>query len=612
MLRIILAALFAVLVTAAGAQQNSIASITFGVGTKITPAMRGDTFFNVQNAAGTILTSCDDCTFFPAITGGSITGTTETVTYAGNYAFPTGINVTIAGVTPTAFNGTLTSLTATNCTAGVCTLTGNNTAASTNTWTSGGTISFASDAGLGTFTDATTTGQIQMANVKQQWNGNFFSNTFKGFGLLALTIGGTDTLFQDVDRQVYNAIGAVCPIPSCASTEYASQLIMSLDGGLTWNPQPTPFSTAGLWYGTGATITGGTMTAGPPITATINYTAAANYPYGVGQNVQITSGTTAFQGNWTVTVPATCTGGACMGLQMTCTVTCTFTASTATSGSMIPPYAPASYTSSSPYPSPVNAPMWPSNDFTALGFVQYGQDYTCAYNGFSGCATLPDNASTYVYVVSSGGQWTNGSASYLARVKQSDIALLDPSKYQYFCGGDGILDANWSFSNTAGRLPNGQSGAFGADPAVHGTTCDAVPTISDPAFGSLGGNGRISTFDIQYIPGPSGSQGVYLGMMTYYPSNNHNPGKNFTQYTVWNVWQAQHPWGPWCKFQVQVYDPEGMYTPRVLMPSINSTGTSANIVYSGNYTGNGPPYTATIMPITINYNSGSTGNRCGF
>ena len=584
------------------ARQNSINHIFFGTAHSITPAVRADTFFTAQNAGGTIFSTCDDCAFNTAVTGGSTSGSSETVTFAGSFPFPLGVKVTVSGATPTTMDGTITTFTS-SCTGGVCTLTGGSTNAA-GTWTSGGTVNLPpGQASIGTFTDATSSGQFQMMNVRTQFSRALKSNTFKGFGLLAITLGGTDTLIQSMNRQVYNtAAGGACPLPSCASSEYATQLVKSTDGGVTWTPTP---ASPGTPFGTTVTVTNGTMTNGTPVTAVFSYISFTNYTYGVGQNVQIISGTTAFFGNWTVTTPATCSDGSCTGLQMYCVASCFFTATPETTGSMIPPYVPSG-----------GAPMWPSNDFTTLGFFMYGQDYTCAYNGFSGCITLPDGASSYVYLLSDGGRggglWTNGSEAYLARVLQSDIASLDPSKYQYFCGGDGSLGANWSSSATAGRLPNGQTAAFGADPVVHGTTCDAVPIVSDPALGALGGNGKISVTSPQYIPGPGGTQGVYLALMTYYPANNQNPGEPFSQYTVWTAWQAQHPWGPWCKFQVQEYNPEGYYTPTVLTPSISSDGTMMNITFSGNFAGSGPSYTTDVQPITISYNSTSSGNFCGW
>jgi hypothetical protein len=61
-----------------------------------------------------------------------------------------------------------------------------------------------------------------------------------------------------------------------------------------------------------------------------------------------------------------------------------------------------------------------------VNFVKYGK---------GGDAPDIDNAKTYVYLY---------GLPYMARVKRTDLPLLDLSKYQYYTGGDGMNDSCWS------------------------------------------------------------------------------------------------------------------------------------------------------------------------
>ena len=74
--------------------------------------------------------------------------------------------------------------------------------------------------------------------------------------------------------------------------------------------------------------------------------------------------------------------------------------------------------------------MYPDERWNQANFIKYGR---------GGTAPDVDNALTYVYLNS-----RNKDAFYLARIRREDISSLATQKLEYYKGGDGLLDRNWS------------------------------------------------------------------------------------------------------------------------------------------------------------------------
>jgi hypothetical protein len=71
--------------------------------------------------------------------------------------------------------------------------------------------------------------------------------------------------------------------------------------------------------------------------------------------------------------------------------------------------------------------MFQSESWGQVNFVKYGK---------GGAAPDVDNAQRYIYYSASGVR--------LARVLRTDLPKLDKTKIQYYLGGDGMLDSNWT------------------------------------------------------------------------------------------------------------------------------------------------------------------------
>lgn len=127
-----------------------------------------------------------------------------------------------------------------------------------------------------------------------------------------------------------------------------------------------------------------------------------------------------------------------------------------------------------------------------VNFVKYGK---------GGAAPDVDNARTYVYLSSSaaGGQ-------HLARVKRTDLPSLDMSKFQFYTGGDGMLDASWT-NDIAKCVP-----------------------VANPE--------RAAPFSVVYNPG----LGRYLSV-SFRSDSWCKPPVESSLYIL----EAPHPWGPWTR-----------------------------------------------------------------
>lgn len=55
-----------------------------------------------------------------------------------------------------------------------------------------------------------------------------------------------------------------------------------------------------------------------------------------------------------------------------------------------------------------------------------------------------DNAAAYVYLTANEGYWDRGSALFLARVPRAKLKALRRSDYQFYIGGNGVMDSSWT------------------------------------------------------------------------------------------------------------------------------------------------------------------------
>jgi hypothetical protein len=161
-------------------------------------------------------------------------------------------------------------------------------------------------------------------------------------------------------------------------------------------------------------------------------------------------------------------------------------------------------------------PMFPSNRFATPYFIYYGKN---------GAAPQVDNADKYIYATSNNGFWNNGDRYYLGRIERSEIGNLDPSEWQFYVGGDGMLDDSWSNNPEA-----------------------AATLIDNP--------GRCGMTGATYIPFLK----RYILISWYYPRD-MNVESNETRFIYF---EAPHPWGPWASFHEEINNPAGWYSPRIL------------------------------------------------
>src|SRR5580704_4202512 len=81
-----------------------------------------------------------------------------------------------------------------------------------------------------------------------------------------------------------------------------------------------------------------------------------------------------------------------------------------------------------------NHPMFPGLSFGSPYFVWYGRD---------GAASV-DNADKYVYAVANNGHFEDGDSYILGRVSKGKLPALNAADWQFYTGGDGMLDGNWT------------------------------------------------------------------------------------------------------------------------------------------------------------------------
>ncbi len=204
--------------------------------------------------------------------------------------------------------------------------------------------------------------------------------------------------------------------------------------------------------------------------------------------------------------------------------------------------------------------------FASAEFVHY-----CADDGTLGYlapCNQHDNGDAYVYLISNEGTWNGGgqqgggNAFYIARVARAHLQDLDATKYQWFTGGDGSLDVNWSSRQAS-----------------------ATAIISN--YGKLGEP------NVQYVP----ALNRYLLLTFYYPTGVAGSGTNNLKNSVWLGYESQHPWGPWTLIHTSAYS--GAYNPVILNDTIY-TGTTPTVVWTGDFA-NFANYVMRYATLTINH-----------
>jgi len=200
-------------------------------------------------------------------------------------------------------------------------------------------------------------------------------------------------------------------------------------------------------------------------------------------------------------------------------------------------------------------PMFPGSRFAAAYFIDYGRE---------GHEAVADGSDKYVYATSNNSFWDNGDDNILGRVKRSKMSDLNAKDWQYFTGGDGKSDANWTSDMNK-----------------------AVPVISDAD--KLGMTGAI------YLP----KQKSYLMICWYYPAGGGKlPVPDAPTTTMWNFRVAPHPWGPWRSVGTHTWTPEAYYCPGVCPKFTSADGTRLWVFTAGDWT-NGDAYRLHAVPISI-------------
>jgi hypothetical protein len=221
---------------------------------------------------------------------------------------------------------------------------------------------------------------------------------------------------------------------------------------------------------------------------------------------------------------------------------------------------PGTYLAAGNPSSPVDATMYGTcpgaGCFGAAAFVMYGGDDGTL--GYTSALNRQDDANAYVYLISNegvnfAGNTTGsdgaGSDLYLARIPRAKLAAFGPrvADVQYFTGGDGNLDGNWSATSSAATA-----------------MVTNYASISQPA--------------VQFIP----ALDRYL-LLTYSMIGGINSDGTHTQ---WLGYEAPHPWGPWSLISTMSFTSSstvpGAYNP-IPLNDTAWAGTSPTILFTGNF-----------------------------
>jgi hypothetical protein len=200
---------------------------------------------------------------------------------------------------------------------------------------------------------------------------------------------------------------------------------------------------------------------------------------------------------------------------------------------------------------PYASPMFTNIKFRLPMFFQYGKNYV---------GQTVDRSNEFIYALSvdqSPGHYgpTSGTYSdrvFLGRVTISNMPNLNETNWQYYQGGDGLVDANWGGISTA------------------------VPVISTPGVYTI-----LTEGTALYLP----AFGQYVLI------NNFQTVPAVYTSLTWEIYVANHPWGPWSKIQTNIWDattsPPGLggntafYFPGPVAKSVNYN--KFTLFTNGNY-----------------------------
>ena len=197
-------------------------------------------------------------------------------------------------------------------------------------------------------------------------------------------------------------------------------------------------------------------------------------------------------------------------------------------------------------------PMFPGLGFGAPYFVWYGQD---------GKASV-DNANKYVYAVANNGHFEDGDYYILGRVSKKELPRLNGEDWQFFTGGDGREDRNWSR-----RIE------------------EAKPILQDPLNCSMTG--------MTYIP----ALGRYVMIVWHYTTYNLRTDPR----TINDYYEAPKPWGPWTKFKSINTEKLGWYVPikgQKFQRKVDLNSVNCILFPTGNYQ-DSKLYKLNFIPVTL-------------
>ncbi len=197
-------------------------------------------------------------------------------------------------------------------------------------------------------------------------------------------------------------------------------------------------------------------------------------------------------------------------------------------------------------------PMFPGLRFGAPYFVWYGKDGAAAVH----------HADKYVYAVSNDGHFEDGDDYVLGRVRKSKLPDLHAADWQFFAGGDGMSDGNWSADINR-----------------------AKPVLESPSHCSMTG--------MTYLP----ALGRYVMVVWHYTTYDLRKDPR----TINEYYEAPRPWGPWTRFKTIDTDQAGWYVPIVaqkFQKAVDANTVTAVLYRTGNYQ-NATLYRLNYVPITL-------------
>lgn len=197
-------------------------------------------------------------------------------------------------------------------------------------------------------------------------------------------------------------------------------------------------------------------------------------------------------------------------------------------------------------------PMFPGLRFGAPYFVWYGKD---------GAASV-HNADKYVYAVANNGHFEDGDNYILGRVPRKKLPDLNAADWQFFTGGNGMLDEQWVSDMDK-----------------------AKPVLEDPLNCSMTG--------MTYIP----ALGRYVMVVWHYTTYDLRKDPR----TINKYYEAPAPWGPWTNFKTIDTGVMGWYVPifgQRFQTARDAHSVDCILYPTGNYQ-NSKLYKLNFIPVTL-------------